>query len=247
MRTSPMKYARGVGDMVSTFGVSSTVRMGYQILANKPTATLEPPTLKHPITLRTRSMDLGVFNQVFVRGEYEMGVARPEWILDLGAHIGFASVWFANTFPGVPVLSVEPDEGNFQLLQENVSGYPNVTPLHGAVWSERTVVNIQDPDADTWAFQVEPAETGVEAWPVAELIDRVTNGAGSRGLVKLDVEGAEREVLQANVSWLDRIDHLVLELHEDLAPGAEAAMNAALSDRPHKLETFGENLLMSFS
>lgn len=60
---------------------------------------------------------------------------------------------------------------------------------------------------------------------------------GSFDLAKIDIEGSEREVFTQDtfnrLSWLPKVKLLTVEQHENLKPGAEAAVAKALT------ETFG--------
>jgi hypothetical protein len=48
------------------------------------------------------------------------------------------------------------------------------------------------------------------------------------------VEGAEREILKASADWMDRTEIVIAELHEKIAPGAEAAFAAATAGRVNR-------------
>jgi Methyltransferase FkbM domain len=43
-------------------------------------------------------------------------------------------------------------------------------------------------------------------------IDRIS-------LLKLDIEGAEPEVFRNSSAWIDKVDSLIVELHERMKPG----------------------------
>ncbi len=62
-----------------------------EIIANSP-------ALKHPVYLRIRTSDLAVFKDILLRREYEFDLPgfSPKTIVDAGANIGIASLYFAN-------------------------------------------------------------------------------------------------------------------------------------------------------
>ena len=55
-------------------------------------------------------------------------------------------------------------------------------------------------------------------------------------LVKMDIEGGELPVMSNCGSWIDRVDSIMIELHESTAPGATAAFDAATADFPVRWE-----------
>ncbi|QKT03354.1 FkbM family methyltransferase [Ectothiorhodospiraceae bacterium 2226] len=62
-------------------------------------------------------------------------------ILDTGANIGTSALYFAQRYPRAR-LAVEPEDGNFALLETNTRHLPNVTALKAAVWgsTEKRVI-----------------------------------------------------------------------------------------------------------
>jgi FkbM family methyltransferase len=79
----------------------------------------------------------------------------PEFIIDAGANIGLASVYFASRFPNARILAIEPERKNFEILVKNVERYPNVQPILGALWGERAEVEVVDRGLGNWGFMIE--------------------------------------------------------------------------------------------
>ena len=73
-----------------------------------------------PVHVRVPSTDLRVYDQVVLRQEYDLPARRePSFIVDAGANIGLASVFFANRYPNARILSLEPEKGNYEMLVRN--------------------------------------------------------------------------------------------------------------------------------
>ena len=92
----------------------SMISDGYHV------ATIRRRDVRHPFSIRVRTSDYSCFRQVFVLQEYALDARwQPKTIVDAGANIGLASIYFANAFPSSRIVAVEPERGNFRLLQKN--------------------------------------------------------------------------------------------------------------------------------
>jgi FkbM family methyltransferase len=180
-----------------------------------------------PVYLRCASSDFVTLHEVFMNREYgEVLLHAPErvrGILDLGANIGLASRWFLRCWPSAQVIAVEPDLGNAALLRRNLASAGNTSQFHRVVnafvggrarkavlktrgegfANEGTLSDVMPSGSDSVLPVVTPAQllemTGVT-------ID----------LVKMDIEGSEKEVLEENLSWLQGCSTVVVELHDPL-------------------------------
>jgi len=192
-----------------------------------------------PVEIRFASADVLVFEQVMQERQYDVRLGDPpKLIVDAGAHVGLASVHFASTFPDAKILAIEPQADNFELLRRNTAGFPNVEPIHGALAARPGPVEIANPKGASWSFRIaEPGGGGetVDAVTVQQLLER--GGEERLGLLKLDIEGAETALLEDSAGWIDRVDTIVAELHEDLAPGAERAFDSAVAEFGTRWET----------
>ena len=96
-----------------------------------------PPGGKHPIFIRLKTSDFRTFLKIFRDREYELELGKePQTILDAGANVGFASVYFAIKYPRAKIIAIEPESANFAQLKRNVAPYPNIIPVQAALWSE---------------------------------------------------------------------------------------------------------------
>src|SRR6266404_4664431 len=101
-----------------------------------------PRGLTQPISLRLKSSDLATYKKIFIDLEYDFPLAKsPSVIVDAGANVGFASVFFARKYPNARILAIEPETSNFALLKKNVQEYPNVIPIGAALWTDNKMIN----------------------------------------------------------------------------------------------------------
>jgi hypothetical protein len=63
-------------------------------------------------------------------------------------------------------------------------------------------------------------------------------------ILKIDIEGAEREVFRDPSSWLRKVDALIIELHERMKPGCNRSFYNATNDFDNEW-LHGENVYLA--
>jgi FkbM family methyltransferase len=199
--------------------------------------------LKHPLYVRLRTSDAEVYRDTFLRKEYDYPITfSPRTIVDVGANCGMTSVFYANRYPDATVVAVEPEVSNYTALVRNTRGYPNVIPIHGALWNKEGQVEVFSPwpkwkEWGKWGFRVREGN-GCRALTLKTLMREV--GIETVDILKIDVEGAEREIF-SSCDWMDKVKLLAIELHDRDCPGCSAAVNAVArhyQKTEHGLVTF---------
>jgi len=190
---------------------------------------LAVPGTQHSVLARVEGSDLAAFRHVF-GGAYELELPQePRLIFDLGANVGYASVYFALRHPGARVLAVEPVPANAALLRRNVASLPRVEVVEGAAWPRSGRLELADPGKGYWGMRVHAAGDGgaVRAVTIKELL--ADAGASRVDLIKIDIEGSELELFSENTEWVAGVGMLVLELHDRFRPGCREALDLALA------------------
>jgi len=185
-----------------------------------------PRLLRKPVWLRLRLGD-GVFRvgletrteldtllEIGIEDEYGLADQIPaKTIVDLGASVGLATLRLLSSHPEAEVLAVEADPILIPRLQANVAGLP-VTVVHAAVSGEEGERTFYRSDLDSWGNSLDNTEDSQEAVRVpARKLASLLDGAGIErvDLLKMDIEGAEWEVLQEGPP--DRVEAIVGEVH----------------------------------
>ncbi len=115
--------------------------------------------LQPPVYLRNTYSDRTMFEQIFLNKEYEVPINfSPATIIDLGANVGYASIYFANRFPDAKIFAVEPEENNHQVAVKNTAPYKNITLVKGAVWHKPELINVVDNGFGEAGFMIESGE-----------------------------------------------------------------------------------------
>jgi FkbM family methyltransferase len=168
-------------------------------------------------------------------------------IIDCGANIGLASVWFAKNFPEARIYAIEPDGRNFELLQANTVAFgKRIVPVRGAIWHQRDSLRIVNPEAGSAAFRVSAGAPSRRDTVPAFTIDDICEMADMRAplVVKLDIEGAQAFLFSANTDWVGNTHLITLELDDWLFPwqGTSRSFFAALSRYPFDYLIHGESI-----
>lgn len=198
------------------------------------------------VSLRRGTSDFRAFRQVFFRNNFNLR-RTGRWdeiqkiyesqartgiplILDLGANIGLASLYFSKNWPEARIIALEPEEQNYQLACKNLSGHANVFPIKAAVAAEDAAVTIINPSAEAWAYRTAVSDTNgggaIDAMSVSTLIARSPELSRLRPfLVKVDIEGFEQNLFSKNTEWIARFPIMIVELHDWLLPGQATSKN----------------------
>jgi len=217
-------------------------------LPSEEIVKIEFPKLQHKLKLRTNTSDIDVFEQIFINREYDFDLPNyPDLIIDGGANIGLASIFFANMFPETEIIAVEPDYSNFEILKQNVTYYKNIQPQRSAIWSRNCYLKAEDTGGGKWMIEVkETDKTDSKSFKSLTIDNLLENRPkNSHVLLKLDVEGSEKEIFSSDCHrWLKSIDMIIIELHDRLIPGCKTAFNNAVEPYGYKRVSKGENILL---
>jgi len=207
--------------------------------------------VQHPIYLRKKTSDVPAFVQVFLERQYFVNYGfDPKVIVDCGANIGLASIYYKNKFPKAKIISIEPEASNFALLKKNTEAYDNIHLHQCGIWHSDTQLEIANPDeAEHWAFMT--IESGADKGNTipALSIDSLLklHNLETIDILKIDIEGSERELFEKNFEqWLPRVKILVIELHDRMRSGCAHSVFKAVVNRDFVFSSRYENLTFDF-
>ncbi len=142
-------------------------------------------------------------------------------VIDIGAHIGRYTITSSKQVGSTgKVVAIEADPDNFQLLKRNIAlnNLTNVLPLHYAVFSTRTRMKLYEQSASAKynSIMLTRARTMNYVEVNADTLDSILeqNRINQVNWIKIDVEGAEFEVLKGSTKTLSSNDiSLLVEIH----------------------------------
>jgi FkbM family methyltransferase len=179
------------------------------------------------VSLREVGSDILTFNEIIREQVYRNVAARVrrcDTLIDLGANIGLASLYFGDRYPTCRLFAVEPNPDSYRMLVRNLKGpidRGRCRTLRAAVWrSEKTLVADLVNDAhhySTFAACEAPAAQSHLDTMIGMPIRRII--AESRfeniDLLKVDIEGAEVELFNGDLDWLKNVGAIAIEFHRD--------------------------------
>jgi FkbM family methyltransferase len=141
-------------------------------------------------------------------------------IIDIGANIGQFLYATKTLFPKSKVYSVEPDSSVFSILQKNAKNYSGVKIFNNALSKVgKTLKFYISKEFSEWSsLKRLDGKEYREIEVVAVRGDTLFNNVKKVDLLKIDVEGAEYEVLLGMPKLLKRSKYLLLEVSLDRTP-----------------------------
>lgn len=216
-------------------------------------------------TLRVRrgSTDLRVFADVFQGLSYStLGLSRHRdiearyrailragkrpLIIDAGANVGMASLYFSGLYPDAALVAIEPDGENYAELLRHVDTMASIMPLRAALSPQEGHVEVVDTGDGAWGQRTKTAEAGVPA----HTLRRIVELAGERWdavpfLLKIDIEGFEAGLFDDATDIADRFYVMMVEPHDWMLPrqGSSTSLLRMLASLDRDFLIRRENIL----
>jgi len=208
---------------------------------------------------RVRYADLSLFRmlfrEIFIKRVYAFVCdARAPRIIDAGANIGLATVFFKSLYPDAEIVAFEPEPATFELLKQNVleNSLTSVTLVNAALGERdepvafyvRNDVAAGDIGASTRRglryvhhSPDQITSTTVRSVRLSSYLDQ------NRPIdfLKLDIEGSEGAVIGDIASKLVGIEAIAIEYHRDADRNPFNPIVSALSAAGHRHEVEGRD------
>ena len=152
-----------------------------------------------------------MYDVIFAKREYAFSAKRPDpVIVDGGANIGLASIFWKREYPSARIVAYEADPAIASVALANLmaAGASDVTVESAALWVNDGCLKF---DAQGGAGGL-ISEFGVSDVTAVRLRDVITN-LDSVDLLKLDIEGAETAVIEDCAEVLPQVDLIAMEYH----------------------------------
>jgi FkbM family methyltransferase len=159
---------------------------------------------------------LSAYRQIFDEETYSFAArASNPLILDCGANIGLSVIYWKQLYPFSRIIAFEPDPDVFEVLTWNCRqrNLADIELVNRAVWKEQGILPFCAEGADAghldYGTSMDRNRRSVQV-PTVRLRDYLNEPID---LLKLDIEGAEVEVLKDCQWHLDAVRNLFVEYH----------------------------------
>ena len=134
-------------------------------------------------------------------------------IIDCGANIGLSILYLKRLYPQSRIIAFEPDLNIFQTLESNINNFnlSNVELTRKAVWKSEGFLEFASEGSDGGRLSDEE-ELGLKKYqvPTVRLGNYLTQPVD---FLKIDIEGAETEVLKDIQEELVNVKNIFVEYH----------------------------------
>jgi len=176
------------------------------------------------------------YRAMFHERMYAAALGPAPYVLDVGANYGLATIALKGEHPDAEVVAFEADPAIADVAETNIraAGLDRVTLVRAAAWTAAGTMRFAAEGSDAGRLG---DEGGLEV-PTVRLRDWVDRDVD---LLKMDIEGAEVEVLLDCADRLDRVGRLVCEYHSFAGrPQRLGELLAALETAGHRVIVTGD-------
>jgi len=172
---------------------------------------------------------IGQYNSIIKQQIYRFNCDHEDpFIIDCGANIGISLIYFCRLYPKSNIIAFEADKKVFSFLSKNMKNSPysnQVVLVNKAVWKEEGIISFNPDGADGGQItdENEPVKYDLEKLESCRLysyLDRPVD------FLKIDIEGAEKEVIVDCADRLCNVKQIFVEYHS--APGKEQDLDTIL-------------------
>lgn len=210
--------------------------------------------------------DKGVIDQIFKNEDYSVShwkqghalnrffqnqkSSKRPLIIDAGANIGAASLYFHIKYRESFIYCIEPQEENIKLLQLNTSCIENKYVFEGAIDSVDGETNLYDPGESDWGFRtanlIQNSSLGrkiVKCISPQSILSEFSTSF-QPFIFKIDIEGAEAALFAGSSSWVECFPLIIIELHDWMLPFSGSSTNFLRAIAKYEFDILyrGENI-----
>ena len=153
------------------------------------------------------------YNEIFEKKIYEFNTTSSSpVIIDCGANMGVSVLYFSKRFPNAKIIAFEPDQTVLPYLEKNITSQNlnNVEVYKKGVWTEETKISFYTDNGLGGRIGIEyhnQEPIKIETVRLKDFLDQPI------AMLKIDIEGAEFEVLKDCEELLHNVKHIFLEYH----------------------------------
>jgi FkbM family methyltransferase len=154
-----------------------------------------------------------MYDEIFRKEIYSFPASETATIIDCGANIGLATIYFKKKFPHAKIIAFEPDPEIFKILTKNIESAHcgESTKLIQACLSDTTgETTFYSDGADGGTSIASTTNTKQVTVPTIRLRDYLDQPID---FLKIDIEGSEYTVLNDSIDVLHLVKNIFVEYH----------------------------------
>ena len=156
---------------------------------------------------------LGQFRELFVDENYKFTSESNEpLIYDCGANIGLSCLYFKKLYPKAKIIAFEADKNIADILSKNLkkNSIEDVVVCDSAVWIHDSGIEFSVEGSDGGSIQGRGEKIKVPSFRLKSFLEKSNIEID---LLKIDIEGAEYEVIKDCEQSLNNVRNIFLEYH----------------------------------
>ena len=184
-------------------------------------ATLQGPQGAVPFWLFKTDVCFQIANDIFAGVTYPIVpfVSDVTTVVDIGANVGAASIFFAMAYPDAKIYAFEPGSVPVLLLQQNVDLLRQVKAFPFGLYSHNKTLSLFQGKTDSVESSVCATNRTTGEGEQIQLKDAseflATQGIENIDIMKIDTEGCEVPILQSLQKYLPEVKVLYVEYHSE--------------------------------
>ncbi|WP_396181004.1 FkbM family methyltransferase [Flavobacterium sp.] len=207
--------------------------------------------LGRKIYLRKNTKDTETFEEIFLSSLYDTALPIvPKTIVDAGANVGLASLFFRMKYPNASIVAIEIEDKNILAIRKNTADFTNFEIKHNALFNKKAYFKIIDPYNATNSFQIVETTNPEEANSTSVTLDEIltTKKWETIDVLKIDIEGAEKQLFESNYeNWLPKTKIIMVETHDRMIPKCSFTVMNTINQFNFILYTTTEGTLIYYN
>jgi len=169
--------------------------------------------LKREIQIVDSVSFLSTYRELFENEIYKFVTqSSVPYIIDCGANIGLSVIYFKKLYPNAEIIAFEPDGDVFDVLEYNIKAFnfSNVKLVKKGIWNKEGVLRFYAEGADGGRIALDSDKENIieiETVGLRTFLERPVD------FLKIDIEGAETDVLEDCKDLLKNVSKLFVEYH----------------------------------
>ena len=170
-------------------------------------------------------------------------------IIDCGSNIGSSTEYFYRIFKNSKVIGVEPNLQSLNFSKNNIISDEHLM-INKAISCENKKVYLDNTLKDNRSSKISENKGDiVDTITVNELINYYGKECHPF-LIKIDIEGYEKDLFLKDYSWIDKFEIIIIEIHDWMYPNSansysffSAMLNVMSQKNKRDMIISGENLI----